>query len=265
MAFTFLFIGDIYGKCGRNAVKKYLPLIKNKYDIDLVIENGENVTHGKGLSYKNYQELINIGVDVITLGNHFLKRKEIVEWIEDVNNVVRPANLDFESKGKGSIVVNTKKGPVRITNLLGRIFIHNIKTTNPFDKIEEIIKGAKEKIHIVDFHAEATSEKKSLAYFASGKISALLGTHTHIQTADERILNGTAYISDVGFCGAYESVLGINIEGAIEFARTSILKDGSPAKGEEEFNAVLVEIDENTGKAISIKRIQASEHKKENI
>lgn len=255
MSFKLLFIGDIYGKSGRRAVKKFLPQIKKEYDLDLIIANGENSTHGRGMSKKTYNELMKDGIDVFTMGNHYFDNKELLTYIDEVDNIVRPANFDFETKGLGSIVVDTPKGKVRISNMLGRIFMKNFELRCPYEVISEIIKDNKERIHIVDFHAEATSEKKSLGYYVSGKVSALLGTHTHIQTADERILNGTAYITDAGFCGAYESVLGINVEGAIEFCKDGYTKNSSPAMGEEEFNAVMIEIDEHSGKALQIKRI----------
>lgn len=261
-----LFIGDIYGKTGRNAVRRFLPIIKEKHDLDLVIANGENSTHGKGMSKKVYDELMDIGVDAFTMGNHFLDKKDIINWVDTVNNVVRPANVGFTTPGKGSIVLDTKKGKVRLTNLIGRIFIKEFDKGNPFDVIDSIIENSEEKIHIVDMHAEATSEKRSLSYYVDGRVSAVLGTHTHIQTADERILTGgTATISDVGFCGAYESVLGINISGAIEYCKAGYSKNTSPAEGEEEFNGVVLEIDITTGKTKSIKRVNLRPDKKEGI
>ena len=256
MSLKELFVGDIYGQSGRDILKKNIKTLKKNHNIDLTIVNGENITHGKGISKRHYDELMSIGVDAITLGNHYFKQKDICEWIDSVDNIIRPANLDYDSCGTGSMVIKTNKGPVRISNILGRIFMNGHKLKSPFDTLENIVNKSKEKIHIVDFHAEATSEKKSLAYYFSKRVSAVVGTHTHIQTADERILNDyTAYISDVGFCGAYDSVLGINIEGAIDYSWHGYTQDSSPAKGRGELNAVIMEFEEENGRAIKIERI----------
>ena len=205
-----LFLGDIFSKSGREVVKKHLHFLKERHSIDLVIANGENSAHGKGMTKKIYDELMEVGIDAFTMGNHFLKNKDIIKWLDSVNNIARPLNLDGIIEGKGSIVIETKKGKVRITNLIGRVYIKEFDALNPFECLDDLLDDSDEFIHIVDFHAEATGEKKSLAYYFDGRVSAVLGTHTHVQTADNRILkNGTAYISDVGFCGSYESVLGI--------------------------------------------------------
>jgi len=251
-----LFIGDIYSKSGRDVVKKYLPILKEKHSIDLVIANGENSAHGKGMTQKIYDELMEIGVDAFTMGNHFLKNKDITRWLDSVSNIARPANIDGIVEGKGSIVVNTSKCSVRITNLIGRVFIKEFVASNPFDCLEDIIDDCDEDVHIVDFHAEANGEKKSLAYYFDGKVSAVVGTHTHVQTADNRVLkNGTAYISDVGFCGGYESVLGIIPKDAIAFSKDYNFKSHIPSEDEGELNAVVIDIDEKSGKSRSIERI----------
>lgn len=251
-----LFIGDIYSKSGRDVVKKHLKEIKNNYCIDLVIANGENSAHGKGMTKKIYDELMDIGIDAFTMGNHFLKNKEITQWLDSVSNIARPANIDGVVEGVGSVVVDTLKGKVRITNLIGRVFIKEFDALNPFDCLEDIIDDSDEVIHIVDFHAEANGEKKSLAYYFDGKVSAILGTHTHVQTADNRVLpKGSAYISDVGFCGGYESVLGIMPKDAIAFSKDYNFKSHVPSEDEGELNAVVLDIDEKNGKAISIERI----------
>lgn len=251
-----LFIGDIYSKSGRDVVKKYLPELKSKYEIDLVIANGENTAHGKGMTKKIYDELTEIGIQAFTMGNHFLKNKEIVRWLDSVDNIARPANIDGVVEGVGSIVINTNKGNVRITNLIGRVFIKEFDALNPFECLEDILDESDEIIHIVDFHAEANGEKKSLAYYFDGRVSAVLGTHTHVQTADNRVLQkGTGYISDVGFCGGYESVLGIIPQDAIAFSKDYNFKSHIPSEDEGELNAVVLDIDERTGKTIGIERI----------
>lgn len=251
-----LFLGDIYSKCGRDIVRKYLPILKERHQIDLTVANGENTAHGKGMTKKIYDELMEMGIDAFTMGNHFLKNKDITRWLDGVNNIARPLNIDGIIEGKGSIVVDTSKGRVRITNLIGRVFIKEFDALNPFSCLEDIVDECDEVIHIVDFHAEANGEKKSLAYYFDGKVSAVLGTHTHVQTADNRVLNkGTAYISDVGFCGAYESVLGIEVKDAIAFSKDHDFKNHTPAEDEGELNAVVIDIDEKNGKSKSIERI----------
>lgn len=253
---NILFIGDIYSKSGRDVVKKHLDGLKRDYCIDLVIANGENSAHGKGMTRKIYDELMAMGIDAFTMGNHFLKNKEITKWLDSVNNIARPANIDGIVEGVGSIVINTLKGNVRITNLIGRVFIKEFDALNPFECLDDIVDDSDEIIHIVDFHAEANGEKKSLAYYFDGRVSAVLGTHTHVQTADNRVLpKGSAYISDVGFCGGYESVLGIIPKDAIAFSKDYNFKSHIPSEDEGEFNAVVLDIDERSGKARSIERI----------
>ncbi len=251
-----LFLGDIYSKSGRNVVRKHLSELKKKYDIDLTIANGENSAHGKGMTKAIYDELMSLGIDAFTMGNHFLKNNDILKWIDKVNNIARPLNIEGVVEGVGSIVIDTKKGKVRITNLIGRLFIREFEALNPFEVMDDLLCEEDEIIHIVDFHAEANGEKKSLAYYLDGKVSALLGTHTHVQTADNRVLpKGTAYISDVGFCGAYESVLGIEIDNAIAFSKDHDFRKHNPSESEGELNAVVIDIDEKTGKSNSIERI----------
>lgn len=256
MSFNILFIGDIYGQLGRKSVRKNLPSLKIKYDIDFVIANGENVTHGKGLSKSHYLELMDDGVDFFTLGNHYKNKIEILEWIDNAKNIIRPANLPLEKRGKGSQVVETKKGNIRISNIIGKLFMNKLTISSPYEAMEEILLKSKEKYHIVDIHAEATSEKINMFYFLKSKVSAIVGTHTHVQTADEKIEGDTAYITDVGFCGASESVIGVNLQGAYTFSRYGIIKDVSPAKrGKDIFNGVVIKLDEESGKAIEIIRI----------
>ena len=252
-----LFIGDIYSKCGRDIVKNNLPILKQQYDIDLVVANGENSAHGKGMTRKIYDELMDIGIDAFTMGNHFLKNNDITKWLDSVNNIARPLNIDGVVEGRGSVVLETKKGKVRITNLIGRVFIKEFEALNPFECLDDLLDESDEFIHIVDFHAEANGEKKSLGYYFDGRVSAVLGTHTHVQTADNRILpKGCAYISDVGFCGAYESVLGIEVKDAIAFSKDYNFKSHTPAEGKGELNAVVIDVDEKSGKSRSIERIQ---------
>lgn len=254
-----LFIGDMFGKSGRLALHKYIPLIKDKYEIDLIIANGENTTHGRGLSAKNYAELKNVGIDFITLGNHFLDNNEICGLLRNKKDIIRPINLENVYDGDGSKVIEVNGIKIRITNVIGRVHVNmkGLKITNPFDAVDDVIDNCDEKIHIIDIHAEATGEKKSFAKYFDGKVSAIIGTHTHVQTADNQVFkNGCAYISDVGFCGAYDSVLGVNNGCAILFSKDQDFRSNKPEESDEvEFSAVYLDIDENTGKTNYIKRI----------
>ena len=262
-----LFIGDIYGKSGRAALEKYLPLIKEKYEVDLTILNGENSTHGKGLNLKNYSNIKNAGVDFITLGNHFLDNEEISLILRKEEDVVRPLNLANFNEGEGSRIINVKGIDIRITNVIGRVYINAKKfsITNPFDSVDRLLKESEEKIHIIDFHGEATGEKKSFAKYFDGRVSAVLGTHTHVQTADNQVFDGgTAYISDVGYCGAYDSVLGVLNKHAIAFSKDQDFSSNAPAESRElEFSAVYLDVDDLTGKTNSIKRIYMTPDKQE--
>lgn len=262
-----LFIGDIFSKSGRDAIHKYLPLIKEKYPVDFTIVNGENTTHGKGLNSKNYAELKNAGIDFITLGNHFLANDEICTILRNKKDIVRPYNLSDIYDGDGTKVIEVNGVKIRITNLIGRVYINAKRFTieNPYEKLDDLLDTVDENIHIVDFHAEATGEKKSLAKYFNGKVSAVIGTHTHVQTADNQVFDkGTAYISDVGFCGAYDSVLGVTNKDAIAFSKDQDFSSHHPAESEElEFSAVYLNIDDASGKALSIKRIYITPEKSE--
>ena len=197
-------------------IKERVPYYVDKYGIDFVIANGENASHGKGLTKHNYDEIINDGVDVITLGNHYNSKNEMSSYISRVDNLIRPANLMSEYPGDGTAIYDVDGISVRVTNILGSAFI-NENVTNPYLAVLQILEEEEPAtIHIVDFHAEATGEKKSLGFALDGKVSAVLGTHTHVQTKDAQILpNGTAYISDVGMCGFRDGVLGFSKETVI--------------------------------------------------
>ena len=260
-----LFVGDMYGKTGRLALHRYLPLIKEKYEIDLIIANGENTTNGKGLSLKHYSEIKNAGVDFITLGNHFLDNSEITTILRNKTDIIRPLNLSDIYDGDGSRVVEVNGVKVRITNIIGRVYINAKKFTivNPFEVMDDLLDRCNEKIHIVDFHAEATGEKKSFAKYFDGKVSAVIGTHTHVQTSDNQIFEkGSAYISDVGYCGAYDSVLGVENKDAIAFSKDQNFSSHKTAVSDDiEFSAVYLDIDDISGKANFIKRIYITPNK----
>ena len=213
---NILFIGDIVGKVGRKALKENLQTVKEKYDIDFVIANGENISKGKGMSENHYHFLVDIGVDCVTLGNHYKDKDDTVGFLDFYDNICRPLNIKEKVPGVGSIVFDVDGILIRVTNLLGEAY-SSIEVTNPYEEIIKIIQDDVSDIHIVDFHAEATGEKKAFAYALRNTVSAVIGTHTHVQTRDAQILkDGVLYISDVGMCGSYNSVLGTEIESVID-------------------------------------------------
>ncbi len=253
-----LFIGDIVGKAGRMALKGLLPNLVDKYKIDLVIANGENIAGGFGLTEKTVEEIINYGVQIITTGNHVWDKKESIPYISKEHRILRPLNYPPGVPGYGSIIHTLPNGiKVGVVNLSGRVFMSPIDC--PFRTGIEEIKKLREttKVIIVDFHAEATSEKIAFGYFVDGKVSAVIGTHTHVQTADEKILsNGTAYITDVGMTGPAVSVIGIEKEQIIERFLLHMPMKFETGTGEAILSAAVVEINKDTGKALAIQRIQ---------
>jgi len=252
---NILFLGDVFAGTGRDAVDERLYDIKKEYNIDYTIANGENAAHGKGLSLKTADELLDAGVDFITLGNHAWSNNTIHHFIEDYP-VIRPANFHPDLPGSSYAIRETKDGNIGILNLQGRVYMD--PSDSPFDAadkcIEEMCKEAK--IIIVDFHAEASSEKIALAHYLDGKVSAVLGTHTHVQTADERILpKGTAFITDVGMCGPSDSIIGMNTSLVLEKFVYNVPRRFEPASGKPQINAVVLDINPETGKAQKIERI----------
>jgi len=212
-----LFVGDVVGSIGRAMLAKHLPLLKDKYQLDFIIVNGENASHGKGLIRKHYQELLDAGADVITLGNHYNAKSEIRDYIGDTISLIRPINLKTSYPGVGTSVYQQNQLSIRVTNVLGQAFM-NEEVDNPFDAIDSILKTFKPTdLHIIDFHAEATGEKYAMGYAFDGKVTAVLGTHTHVQTNDARLLTqGTAYITDVGMTGPDHGILGVKKENIIK-------------------------------------------------
>jgi len=252
-----LFIGDIVGNAGRSILKEQLPDIKRQFSIDVCIANGENAAGGRGITYLIAQEIYDCGVDIITLGNHTWARKEIKNFITSDSKIIRPANYPKGVPGKGCTILSMNGTSIGVINLLGRVYMDSIEC--PFRTAEKEINAIKKQcsIIIVDIHAEATSEKAALAYFLDGKVSAVLGTHTHVQTADEQILkNGTAFISDVGMTGPAEGILGVDKEIVLEKFLTSLPVKFELAEGKGILNAVVLNIDNNTGKCNEITRIQ---------
>lgn len=251
-----LFIGDIVGNPGRKAVKAIIPNIKRNMAVDFCIANCENAAGGIGITYAVAHELFNVGVDIITLGNHTWSKKDILNFIDSDNRIIRPANYPQELPGKGSTVISNEKGTIGVLNLLGRVYLDN--TDCPFKAADKEIQYLKSftKSIIVDMHAEATSEKCAMAWYLNGRVSCVLGTHTHVQTADERILPfGTGYITDVGMTGPYEGILGVDRNIIIKKFLTSMPMKFEIAKGSVQFNAVILDIDVNSGKTTNITRI----------
>lgn len=253
-----LTVGDIVGRPGRDAVSRFIPKFKKKKSIDFVIANGENAAGGSGLTPKIVKEILSSGVDVITSGDHIWKRKEIEEIIDKESRLLRPANYPEGILGCGWIIMDLKSGlKVGVINLMGRVFMKPLRC--PFKEAEKLILEVKKEtsIIIIDFHAEATSEKIALSWFLDGDVSGIVGTHTHVQTADERILpKGTAYISDLGMTGSIDSVLGRDKEKVLEHFLTGMPMRFGMAKNDVQLQGVIIEIDEKSGKALSIERIK---------
>lgn len=259
--FKILFIGDIIGKIGRAGVRNLLPKLKKSFKIDLVLANVENLAHGKGVTDKTLKEIKEAGVDIFTSGNHIWKKRKEVEEIFQKQKffLLRPANYPPNVPGVGEKIFTINKEKILIINLIGRVFFKE-DFDCPFRIIDKILKKyKKEKLSaiIIDFHAEATSETRALGFYVDGRVSAVLGTHSHIPTADAKILpNGTAYITDTGMVGAENSIIGVEKESVIKTYLTQINHQFVfPEKGECAFNSVLVELDLKTAKAIKIKRV----------
>ncbi|MBN1999899.1 TIGR00282 family metallophosphoesterase [candidate division KSB1 bacterium] len=254
---TLLFIADIIGQPGFELTTALLPNIRKQYRVDLCIANGENGCNGKGLTEKIVRNYNNVGIDVITGGNHSWTVASFRKYLDTTRTVLRPLNYPPGVPGHGSTIVTTPNGvPVGIINLQGRTFMYQIDC--PFrmglSEVEKL--KSQTKIIFVDFHAEATAEKAALARYLDGKVSAVVGTHTHVQTADERILeNGTAFITDAGMTGPTDSVIGLNTKTALRRFLLQIPERYEIASSNNRLNGVLVEIDAETGKALDIKRL----------
>jgi len=251
-----LFIGDIVGRPGRQAIRELLPELKSRHAIDLVIANGENAAGGIGLTPDVADDLLFYGVDVLTSGNHIWKKRGIEAYLDETPQVLRPANYPGSAPGRGVYVADTARGRVAVINLLGRVFMPPIECPfQVFDRLFEQL-DPDVKTCIVDFHAEATSEKQAFGWYADGKASLVAGTHTHVQTADERILpNGAGYLTDVGMTGAMSSVIGMNREIAIRRLITGIPEQFKVAKKNIQLQGVTAQIEIATGKCKKISRI----------
>jgi metallophosphoesterase (TIGR00282 family) len=247
-----LAIGDIIGKPGRKAVNEILPGLCEEYNIDLVIGNGENAAGGLGLTPNTAEELFDSGIDVITTGNHIWAYNEIIPYLDSELAILRPLNYPPMNPGRGYLLKNN----VLIVNLVGRVFMSHVDC--PFRAMDQLLAEFEHKSIpiIVDFHAEATSEKMAMGRYLDGRVSAVLGTHTHVGTIDAHILpRGTAYVTDMGMVGPVDSVIGDDPDSVINRFLTQIPSRLSVGKGKVSFDAILVEVDDKTGKAVDIKRI----------
>lgn len=252
-----LVIGDTVGKPGREACRTIIPKLREQHGIDLAVVNGENLAGGSSMTRETAEELFQNGVDVITSGDHIFKKKEAVTLVDENPRVLRPLNYPKGTPGHGFVVVTTQKGvKVAIVNLLGRVFLQSVDC--PFQAMETTLKALKSqtRIILIDFHAEATSEKIALGWFLDGEVSAVYGTHTHIQTADETILpKGTAYMTELGMTGPYRSVLGRDIGQVIHRFRTQMPGPMDVASEDIRLSGALIGIEVETGRAKSIQRI----------
>ncbi len=255
-----LFIGDIFGRPGREIARRALVALRERGSIDLVIANVENAAAGFGVTRDIAETLMNDGIDVMTSGNHVWDKKEVLDYIALEPRLLRPANLPPAAPGRGRYVARTPSGEaVAVINLMGRVFMTPID--DPFAVALREINAARAeaRVVIVDFHAEATSEKLAMGWYLDGRVTAVIGTHTHVQTADERVLpGGTAYITDAGMTGPHESIIGIETGAALKRFLTALPAKLEPAAGDPRFHAVLLTVDPANGRATAIERLSLS-------
>ena len=253
-----LMVGDIFGRAGRRTFAEITPKLKSEKNIDIVVANGENAAHGHGLTVSTFNELLSSGADIITTGNHVWSNKEILEIIDVEPFLLRPANFPEGTPGNGFCIYPYRAKNIGVINVMGRTFMQAVDC--PFVCAEKIVEQIKKQcdIILVDFHAEATSEKMSLGYFLDGKVTAVVGTHTHVQTADGRILpNGTGYITDLGMVGIYDSVIGLDIESVVEqFISCRKGKFTVPENGRCIYTGVVLDIDNATNKLNNIESVR---------
>jgi len=266
-----LFVGDIFGSAGRRILREHLPHVRETHKVDLLVINGENAAGGFGITPNLAEELFDQGADVITTGNHVWDKKELIEYMKSVpaesherpRRILRPANLQHGLPGygvyQGQIAAGPEKGlPYAVVNLMGRVFMNG--TNDPFNAINRVLETVTAKIILVDFHAEATSEKVAMGWHLDGRVTAVLGTHTHIPTADERVLpGGTAYQTDVGMTGPYDSVIGVEKELVLTKFLTGMPGKFEAATGNPKMCAALISCDPMTGKAYKIQRLMLGE------
>ncbi len=258
MNLNILCIGDIVGRPGRRILADKLKALVREHQIDCVIANAENAAGGSGLTPQIYDKLLRYGVNLITLGDHTYRKRDIITTLETADNIVRPANFPASAAGRGTAIYKTGKGPtVAVVALIGRLFMK--PGDCPYNMIDRILPPLQQQadVIVVDFHAEATSEKIAMGYHLDGRVSLCFGTHTHVVTADERIMpKGTAYITDIGMTGAHDSILGRSVENVLKSFRTQMPFPFEIATGDVRINGILVTVDSNTKKAQRIERIR---------
>jgi metallophosphoesterase (TIGR00282 family) len=258
MKLNILCIGDIVGRPGRRIISDKLKPLVRELDIDCIIVNAENAAGGSGLTPQIYSKLMRYGVNLVTLGDHTYRKRDIISVLEEEENIARPANFSEPAAGRGFGIYKTGKGPtIAVVSLAGRLFMKPVDC--PYNTIDKILPQLQQKadIIIVDFHAEASSEKIAMGYHLDGRVSLCFGTHTHVVTADERIMpKGTAYITDIGMTGAHDSVLGRGVESVLKSFRTQMPYPFQIATGDVQLNSILVTVDSNTKKAEHIERVK---------
>lgn len=252
-----LALGDVVSSSGCDFVRKKLPQIKKQYNIDICIANGENSAVGNGILPSSADHLFASGVDFITTGNHVFRRAEIYDYIDEHEDIIRPYNMHSSAPGRGVGVIDMGRYKIGVINLIGVSFSSS-NYANPFDSFDKAIEEIKDcRIKVVDFHAEATGEKGALAAYADGRVSVLFGTHTHVQTADAKILpQGTGFITDLGMCGPEFSVLGVKAENVVRALRTGMPTRFTPAEGDMIMDCCIFEIDEKTGRTVSVEPLR---------
>jgi 2',3'-cyclic-nucleotide 2'-phosphodiesterase len=262
MAIRILALGDIVGRPGRQVVHDKLPGLVREHKVDLVIANAENIAGGSGMTSNLFNKIRSYGVDVVTLGDHVFKKAEIAETMNRSERIVRAANLSRQAAGRGHTIVQTNGGVnVGVMALMGRVYMHTMPAGDPFEAADRAIEAMRERTRIIvcDIHAEATGEKVALGWYLDGRCALVFGTHTHIPTADARVLpGGTAYITDLGMCGPYDSVLGRRRDHVVRAMSTNMPLPYDVATHDVRLCGVLCEVDETTGKSTFVQRIEAA-------
>ncbi|MHB8106531.1 MAG: TIGR00282 family metallophosphoesterase [Candidatus Cryosericum sp.] len=253
-----LFIGDVFGRPGRTIVRRLLPQLKAELQPTVVVANAENATHGTGMTRSAFEELSAAGVDIFTGGNHTLGKPEIIDLMQEHATILCPGNISPAVKSHGSVIWHTQSGPVAIVNVMGQYCMNGVD--NPFRYVEEVLRDPEigaARIRILDFHAEATAEKAAMLRLLDGQVSAILGTHTHVPTADARVTAaGTAFITDVGMTGVRSSIIGLDPEVMMRRLETGIMYPPRVAEGDATLMAVVVDIDASTGRSTAITLLQ---------
>ena len=261
MNIRILALGDVVGRPGRQVIFQQLPTLVRQRQIDFVVANAENIAGGSGITTKLFHKIRSYGVDVVTLGDHVYRRNDIVPTLQTSERIVKPSNISPHAAGRPYTIVQTQSGvPIAIFTVLGRIFM-NYPADDPFAAVDRVYAdvGSRAKIFVCDVHAEATSEKVALGHYMDGRVSLVFGTHTHIPTADAHVLpGGSGYISDVGMCGPYDSVLGRRKDRVVGYMSTGMHQAFDVATGDVRMCGVLAEIDADTGRCVSIERIEVA-------